>query len=51
MKSSSPFNWQSQPSTLFSKQEKATLHNNIVVRDLKPKVLAFYQKAKPKGSK
>jgi hypothetical protein len=51
MKSTSPFNWQAQPSTLFTKQEKATLHHNIVVRDLKPKVLSFYQKAKPKGNK
>jgi hypothetical protein len=51
MKSSSPFEYKNQPSTLFSKQEKATLHFNIVVRDLKPKKLAFYQKAIPKGSK
>jgi len=45
MKSSSPFNWQSQPSTLFSKKEKQAMHYNIVVKDVKPRPFAFYQKA------
>jgi hypothetical protein len=51
MKSSSPFEYKNQPSTLFSKKEKQAMHYNIVVKDIKPKVLSFYQKAKPKGSK
>ena len=49
MKSLSPFDFKNQPSTLFSKKEKQTMHHNIVVKDVKPKVFAFYSKAVAKN--
>tara|TARA_R110000868_G_scaffold138150_1_gene352033 strand:- start:1742 stop:1912 length:171 start_codon:yes stop_codon:yes gene_type:complete len=48
MKSFSPFEYKNQPSTLFSKKEKQAMHYNIVVKDVKPKPFAFYQKATAK---
>jgi hypothetical protein len=49
MKSFSPFEHKNQPSTLFSKKEKQTMHHNIVVKDIKPKVFAVYAKAVAKN--
>jgi hypothetical protein len=49
MKSLSPFDFKNQPSTLFSKKEKQTMHHNILVKDVKPKVFAVYSKAVAKN--
>jgi hypothetical protein len=47
MKSTSPFDWKAQPSTLFTKQEKASMKQFAVNPDLTVKGLNFYQKAIP----
>jgi hypothetical protein len=51
MKSSNPFEYKNQPSTLFSKQERAIQHQFVVAKTLERKQLAFYQKAKAKDQK
>jgi hypothetical protein len=48
MKSSSPFEYKDQPSTLFNKQERAIQHMFVVAKTLDRKTLNFYQKAKVK---
>jgi hypothetical protein len=48
MKSSSPFEYKNQPSTLFSKQERAIQNQFVVAKSLDPKKLHIYQKAKVK---
>jgi hypothetical protein len=47
MKSTNPFDWKAQPSTLFTKQEKASMKQVAVVQDLKARGTHFYQKAIP----
>lgn len=47
MKSTSPFDWKTQPSTLFNKQEKASMNQFAVVKDLSVKGSHIYQKAIP----
>jgi hypothetical protein len=49
MKSLNPFEYKNQPSTLFNKKEKQTMHHNIVVKDVKPKNFAVYSKAVAKN--
>ena len=51
MKSSSPFDYKNQPSTLFNKQERASMHQFVVAKTLDRKTLKFYQKAKAKDQK
>jgi hypothetical protein len=47
MKSTSPFNWQAQPATLFTKKEKQTMKQFITTKSIDRKAINFYQKAKP----
>lgn len=47
MKSTSPFDWKAQPSTLFTKQEKASMKQLAITHDTGHKSLSFYQKAIP----
>lgn len=47
MKSTSPFDWKAQPSTLFTKQEKASMKQFAIAQSLALKKTNFYQKAIP----
>lgn len=47
MKSTSPFDWKAQPSTLFTKQEKASMKQFAVAQSLAQKGTHFYAKATP----
>lgn len=51
MKSTSPFNWKSAPSTLFTKQEKASMNQFAVTTDTSRKHTHIYQKAIPNVAK
>ncbi len=43
----SPFDWQNKPSTLFTRKEKGYMKQYAHVKDLAPKQMNTYQKAKP----
>jgi hypothetical protein len=42
----SPFDWQNKPSTLFTRKEKGYMKQHAHVKDLAPKQMNTYQKAK-----
>ena len=46
MNPNSPFNWQAQPLTLFTRKEKGYMKQHAHVKDLAPKQMNTYQKAK-----
>ena len=42
----SPFNWQAQPLTLFTRKEKGYMKQHAHVKDLAPKQMNTYSRAK-----
>jgi hypothetical protein len=47
MKSTSPFNWQEKPATLFTKKEKQIMKQFATTKSTERKTMNTYQKAKP----
>lgn len=48
MNPNSPFNWQAQPLTLFTRKEKGYMKQHAHVKDLAPKQMNTFSKAKAK---